>query len=103
MKTKEEIQNKISKAFDTLDTIENVDLSPFFKNKVLQKIQKPLVDRNLFTWFTPQLQLAVLAIIFIVNTTAVIYSFSNQEQNNSGIETFIQEYNLDSNNSSILN
>jgi len=92
---------------DILDSIQKVKVSPFFKSKVLNKIEQHKEEKvPLFPWFTPQLQFASLAIILCVNITVIYYSISSTETTEvqlSEFETFVQEYHLESSNSISIN
>lgn len=102
MKTHKEIQHKVEEAFQAVDAIEKVEVSPFFKHKILQKIDQDTEERPLAArWFTPQLQFAAIIVILLMNVAAILYSFSSTKS--ADIEAFAQEYNLDSDSSSLLN
>ncbi|MCH3884878.1 hypothetical protein [Tenacibaculum aquimarinum] len=105
MKTNKEIQNKVEDTFKVLDTIEKVDVNHFFKHKVLQKLNAEKKERNaVFSWFTPQFQLATLSLVLLLNALVILYAFNNSTINTSSdIETFAQEYSLQSTSDSILN
>lgn len=105
MKSKEQINIEVEDTFKVLDRIEEVKVNHFFKHKVLQQLENQKVDKpNVLNWFSPQLQLAALCLILLMNASALFYSFSNQELNsNSSLETFAQEYALQSETNSILN
>jgi hypothetical protein len=105
MKNKEYINRQVEAAFNTLDAIEEVKVNHFFKHKVLQQLAQQKEEKtSVFAWFTPQLQLATLALIVLLNTSAILYAFSLQnDTSNSGLESFAQEYSLQSETTSILN
>lgn len=105
MKSKEQINIEVEDTFKVLDRIEEVKVNHFFKHKVLQQLENQKVEQpNVLNWFSPQLQLAALCLILLMNASALFYSFSNQELNsNSSLETFAQEYALQSETNSILN
>lgn len=102
---KKYIDQQVEDTFKVLDTIEKVEVNHFFKHKVLQKMNaEKEVKQTFFSWFTPQLQLATLSIILLVNCATVFYVFSDTETSSSStIEEFAQEYSLQSDNNSILN
>ena len=105
MKTKLQIEQEIESTFKALDTIEEVKVNHFFKHKVLQKLNaEKEVKQTIFSWFTPQLQLATLSIVLLLNASVIFYTFSSSEVTiKSNLETFAQDYNLNSNSDSILN
>lgn len=107
MKNKDYINKQVEDTFKVLDAIEKPEVNHFFKHKVLQRIKAEKEEKQtIFSWFTPQLQLATLCVIFILNIGTIFYVFdsSNQKTNTiSDIETFAQEYDLQSTDNSILN
>lgn len=105
MKNKEFINKQVEDTFKVLDSIEKVEINHFFKHKVLQQLnEEKEVKPTFMAWFTPQLQLATLSIILLLNLGTIFYTFNNSVENSSSsIETFAQEYSLHSNNNSLLN
>lgn len=105
MKNKEYINQQVEATFKALDAIEEVKVNHFFKHKVLQQLkQQKEVETSVFTWFTPKLQLASLALILLLNASVILYAFSSQTAtSNSSLESFAQEYSLQSKTTSILN
>jgi hypothetical protein len=104
MKSEEQINKAVVDTFKVLDTIEEVKVNHFFKHKVLQQLENQQEEKStFFTWFTPQLQLATLSVILLLNLGALFYSYSSyNSQATNTIESFAQEYALQSDNS-ILN
>lgn len=101
MKTHKNKPIENNNTFDILDEIQEVKVNPFFKNKVLNSIRQQEEERvPLFGWFSPQLQLVTLALLLCVNALTIIYSLDIGESNQelSGIEAFVQDYDLDSDN-----
>lgn len=105
MKSKKEIENKIDDTFKVLDHIDEVKVNHFFKHKVLQQIENEKeVKPKVLGWFTPQLQAAVLGFVLLMNVSALFYAYTSQEKsNNVTLESFAQEYALQSESSLILN
>jgi len=107
MKNKENIHRQIEDTFKVLDTIEKVEVNHFFKHKVLQQLNVEKEEKkSIFSWFTPQLQLATLCVVLLLNFGTIFYVFNNASSSNStsDIEAFAQEYSLQaSENSSIFN
>ena len=107
MKTKKDINQQVDDTFKSLEAIKKVEVNHFFKHKVLQKIQaEKEVKQPVFSWFTPQLQLATLSVVLLLNIGTIFYAFNNSSQSTSSasdIKTFAQEYSLQSDSSSILN
>lgn len=106
MKNKEYINQQVEETFKVLDTIKEVEVNHFFKHKVLQKLNAEKVEKkSVFSWFTPQLQLATLSVILLLNAGTLFYVFTNSANSNTSstsIETFAQEYSLQSDSNSIL-
>lgn len=105
MKSKEQINSKVEDTFKVLDTIEEVKVNHFFKHKVLQQLENQKEEKStVLGWFTPQLQLATLGLVLLLNVSTIFYAFSSQEKNTEvNLESFAQEYALQSKTTSILN
>lgn len=101
------IKQQIDNAFNALETIDEVKVNPFFKHKVLQKLnaeKEVEVKSPILSWFTPQLQLATLGLVLLLNVSTIFYAFSSQEKNTEvSLNSFAQEYALQSKTTSILN
>lgn len=102
MKTNKEVSKKVEEAFAALDAIEEVKVYNSFQQGVFNKIQEHQQNRFQLTWFTPQLQMAAMLIILLVNTMAILYTFSKQEYV-SEIDNFAQEYHLSTTTTFTLN
>lgn len=105
MKNTKYIQQQVEDTFKVLDTIDKVKVNPYFKHTVLQKLNAEKEENNtVFSWFTPQLQLATLSVMLLLNFGTLFYVYNNSANNaSSDIETFAQEYSLQSVSTSILN
>ncbi|WP_397445583.1 hypothetical protein [Polaribacter sp. R77954] len=105
MKSQEQINKTVEDTFKVLEHIEDVKVNHFFKHKVLQQLENQNeVTPSVFRWFTPQLQLATLSAILLLNVSALFYAYSSGDsQSNSSLETWAQEYALQSDTTSILN
>jgi hypothetical protein len=105
MKSEQQIGNDIEATFKVLDTIEEVKVNHFFKHKVLQELNNQKeVKQPIFNWFTPQFQMATLALVLLLNGCALLYAFSSQEQiSDTSLDSFAQEYSLQSETTSFLN
>ncbi|MFD2565797.1 hypothetical protein [Pseudotenacibaculum haliotis] len=98
MKTNKNNSIENNNTFDVLDEIQEVKVSPFFKNKVLNQIGQESEEKvPSLAWFTPQLQLAAFALIVMINATAIYFSFTSQgiDQELTGFEAFVEDYDLD--------
>jgi hypothetical protein len=105
METNNNIQNKIDSTFEALDAIETVHVSPFFKDKTMQRLFKEKeVEQKAWSWFTPKLQLATLVCVVFLNVIAFtkLEDSSTYEEN---VSTFAESYGLSSSDddTSILN
>ena len=76
-------------------------MKPFFKHKVLQQIENTKRRNNnlrTLSWFTPQIQMSSirLLVLIIKHAGALLYAFSNSRYilRVSDIDTFAQEYSL---------
>ncbi|APZ46827.1 hypothetical protein BW723_11270 [Polaribacter reichenbachii] len=105
MKSKKEIENNIDDTFKILDNIEEVKVNHFFKHKVLQQLENIKEEKSkILGWFSPQLQMATLGLVLLLNVGALFYAYSSQEVSNTvTLESFAQEYSLQSETNSILN
>jgi hypothetical protein len=105
MKNKEHINNQVDDTFKVLDSIDEVKVNSFFKHKVLQKLNtKKEIKSTTLSWFTPQFQLAALSIVLLLNIGTIFYAFSNSDTSSvSDIDTFAQEYSLQTKSDSLIN
>ena len=90
---KDQIANEVERIINSVDTIEQVNASPFFKDKVLNKLyeeKEPQV--GLFAWFTPSVQLAALVIFIAVNVA--VFVKINQQQYSTEVDSFAAAYEL---------
>ena len=60
MKANNNIAEKVKSTFESIDHIQDIKTSPFFKDKTMRKLfdAKVAEDKIVFSWFTPKLQLA---------------------------------------------
>ena len=106
MKTQNGNSIEKNNTLNILDEIQEVKVSPFLKNQVLNKIREQKEDKvPLLGWMSPQLQLAAILVILMVNATAIFYTLDEQNSNQelSGFEAFVEDYSLDSGNNISLN
>lgn len=67
------MENKVTKTLNVADKIESVKVSPFFKDKTMQKLfaeKETVKETTVWTWFTPKLQMATLVLVIAVNVWA---------------------------------
>lgn len=88
------IQNKIENTLKIVETLEDVNVSPFFKDKTLQRLflKKEVETNTIWSWFTPQLQFACLACLLIINVYT-IYQVKNANYSDS-ISVFATDYGI---------
>lgn len=93
METTNNLQDKINDTINSVDTINDVNVSPFFKDKTMQRLfsEKKEVS-SLWNWFIPQLQLATLVCVLLVNIY-VIKQMKSAEYEES-ISNFASEYGM---------
>ena len=106
MENKQYINQQVEDTFNVLETIDKVQANHFFKHKVLQKIKaEKEVVKTVFSWFTPQFQMASLAFVLVLNASAILYAYNTGDTTNSiaTLETFAQDYSLQTASNSILN
>ena len=101
MKKNKDIETKLQEVFESLDQINEVNVSASFKHNVLAKIADETKEEYVYNWFTPQLQLAVVIVVLLINVSVIMYSFSSSTDTTS-ISSFAESYHL-TNTSSILN
>lgn len=99
------IQDKVNTSFDVLDNIQEVNVPPFFKDKTMRVLfseKKSDTYAWLWAWFTPQLQLATLVCVILIN----VYTFSKMNENEyeANVKAFAETYGLKTDNeTSIFN
>jgi len=105
MHSNKEITQKVEETFQVLESIEEVQVNHFFKHKVLKQLENQKEEQStIFAWLTPQLQWATLGLVLLLNLSAVFYAYLPQEESSDNtIETFAQEYALQSETYTILN
>lgn len=94
METPKHIEDKTNAAFNSLDTIKTVKVSPFFKERTLNILFKEEEQKVTFIdrFLSPKIQFAaVLAVVLINSVTIYNYSETNY---NSELSAFYESYNL---------
>ncbi|GAL64024.1 hypothetical protein [Algibacter lectus] len=89
MDINKDIQQKIDSTLQAVDGIETVNVSPFFKDKTMQRLfseKEEVVVAS--SWFTPKLQLATLACVVVLNVLAF-----TQLDNSSGTSSYDENLN----------
>ncbi len=103
MKANKNIQHKIDHTLESINSIETVHVSPYFKDKTMRRMFAEKEDSApIWYWFSPKLQLATLACIIALN----IIAFKNMKENSydKNINQFSETYGLSiENENSIFN
>ncbi|WP_298894447.1 hypothetical protein [uncultured Psychroserpens sp.] len=88
MKTNKDIQDKVNTVLNSVDTIKDVKVSPFFKDKMLSVLfsEKREMRQVNWTWFTPKFQLATLFCFIVLNV------FTLTQINNSTYDDYISDF-----------
>ena len=94
MKTNKNTHNKIEDTFKALETLERVELSPFFKEKTMQRIfsKKEKEPQQVWSWFTPKLQLATLVCLLSLN--AIVLKQLSNNTYSTNVNQFAESYEL---------
>ncbi len=93
MDTNRDIQNKIDSTLTSIDSIETVNVSPFFKDKTMQRLFAEKEEKvTVWTLFTPKFQLATLACVIILNVFA--FTQLNKSNYDENINQFAETYGL---------
>tara|TARA_R110001583_G_scaffold184266_2_gene343565 strand:+ start:993 stop:1304 length:312 start_codon:yes stop_codon:yes gene_type:complete len=93
MKTNKDIQSKVQETFEALDVFQEVKVSPFFKDKTMQRLFSEKEDKQLgWLWFTPKLQLATLICVIALNVFA--FTKFNTSDYEEKVTDFASSYGL---------
>ncbi|RCW91436.1 hypothetical protein DFQ08_103266 [Winogradskyella arenosi] len=97
MKTNDEMNKKVKDTFDAMASIEEVKVSPFFKENVMHQIRQASeeVQEATGSWFTPQLQLVTLVAIVILNIMA--FNSLKETTYDESLSSFAESYGLSTN------
>ena len=87
------LDDKMDKAFESLDTIQKVEISQNFKEDVLARL-KVTQEEKYSLWFTPKYQIAATIIFLLINTLVIYYAFNSKSEDT--IDAFAREYHLKS-------
>ena len=94
METNKNIQNKIDGAFEALDAMETVNVSPFFKDKTMNVLFAEKKEKQTaWNWFTPKLQLATLVCVMVLNVIAFT-KLENASSYDENVSAFASSYGL---------
>jgi len=94
MNSKNSIEEQIDHVLEIGNSIDNVKASPFFKEKMMNRLfeENNEEEKLIFTWFTPRLQLTSLVCIIALNIFALTNLDSTSYEDN--INEFAESYGL---------
>lgn len=94
MNTNIEMNKKVKETLDSVELINEVKVSPFFKEKVMHKIRNASEDIQdaTWSWFTPKLQLATLVCVVVLNVMA--FNNFNETTYDINVSNFAESYGL---------
>ncbi|WP_298551082.1 hypothetical protein [uncultured Algibacter sp.] len=88
------IQSKIDSTLSAMDTIETVSVSPFFKDKTMQRLFAEKEEAStVWNWFTPKLQLATLVCVVVLNVIAFT-KLDDSSSYDENVSEFAESYGL---------
>lgn len=92
MKPNSKTYKKVAEAFDAIESVEEVKVSPFFKEKVMQQIRSASKEKEVisYSWFTPSLQCATLILLMFLNVYT--YKVLTSNDYNTTVEEFVDTY-----------
>ena len=101
METNKNIQHKIERTLKAMDTIETVNVSPFFKGKTMNRLFAEKEEQQTsWSWFTPNLQLATLVCIIVLNIVA--FTKLKETKYDENVSQFAETYGLSTNTTTSL-
>jgi len=87
------IQDKVNSTLNVLDALQTPQVSPFFKDKTMQRMfQNKEEEQEVWSWFTPKIQLATLVCVVVLNIVAFAKMKSSSYDEN--INDFAETYGL---------
>ena len=103
MKTNKDIKPEIDSIFEVIDAIEPVNVSPFFKDKTMQRLFSEKEEKQIvWSWFTPKMQLVTLVGVVILNIIA--FTRLQESSYSDNVKQFAESYGLStSTETSLLN
>ena len=94
MNTNKQIQDKIELTLKTSGFMDEVKVSPFFKDKLMHQLFEEQLEPMDYkwSWFTPKIQFATLVCVIVINVFAFIELSS--ESYNEDVSDFAETYGL---------
>ena len=94
MMSNSEIDKKVKMTIDSVDSMEEVRVSPFLKDRILHQLHaKEELSSPVFSWFTPQLQLVALCMVIVLNVYA--YTILTSQEYETKVEEFLDTYDFE--------
>lgn len=97
MKSKPNIDQLVEDTLSSVSSIGTVKTSPFFKEKVLNRMAQQDVEKvtrvGYLDWFTPRYQAAALVCFVILNAFALL-SYNTDSGYDENVENFAEVYGL---------
>lgn len=85
------INKKVNTTLNAVDTIQEVKVSPFLKDRILNNINTEVEEtQKIWSWFTPKLQVAMLIAVILLNVYA--YKVLTSDNYNTTVEEFVDTY-----------
>lgn len=86
-----ELNKKVKATLNVADTIQEVKVSPFLKDRILNNLNTEIDEsQNVWAWFTPKFQLATLIVVILLNVYA--YKVLTSDNYNTTVEEFVDTY-----------
>ncbi|MDG4716632.1 MULTISPECIES: hypothetical protein [Winogradskyella] len=86
-----EINKKVNATLNVADTIQEVKVSPFLKDRILNNLTNEVDEpQKVWAWFSPKFQLATLIIVILLNVYA--YKVLTSDNYNTTVEEFVDTY-----------
>ncbi|WP_431106945.1 hypothetical protein [Winogradskyella poriferorum] len=85
------INKKVNTTLNVVDAIQEVKVSPFLKDRILNNINTEVEEtQKIWSWFTPKLQIAMLIVVILLNVYA--YKVLTSDNYNTTVEEFVDTY-----------
>ena len=85
------LNKKVNTTLNAVDTIQEVKVSPFLKDRILNNINTEVEEtQKIWSWFTPKLQIAMLIVVILLNVYA--YKVLTSDNYNTTVEEFVDTY-----------
>lgn len=86
-----EINKKVNATLNAVDAIQEVKVSPFLKDRILNNVTAKVEETlKVWSWFTPKFQIATLIVVILLNVYA--YKVLTSDEYNTTVEEFVDTY-----------